>query len=200
MSFLLQTSLIITANWQNTWCPTQSASNFFLNNNRIQRRNSRFFTISSLHRELSRTRTFKWPGCNRVQITCNTSSAYRVQHVVLRVTWYEGTAQLFSWQSLNRIHLSFILLAEPLSPWRRGGDRSTRRKPLATSFRKCHMLKPEDSSLKRDSNPHNSTGGSLTATPRVTPTWSYSPVLTVARGRYHGGQPSFHHRHSTNPV
>ena len=33
------------------------------------------------------------PNC--VQITCNTSSAYHVQHV-LRVTWYKGTAQLLS--------------------------------------------------------------------------------------------------------
>ena len=29
-------------------------------------------------------------------------------------------------------------------------------KTLATSFRKCHILKPEDSSPNRDSNPHNS--------------------------------------------
>ena len=43
------------------------------NNNRIQRRYSRFFTISSQRRELSPTRTLKWPG------TCNTSSAYHVQ-------------------------------------------------------------------------------------------------------------------------
>ena len=55
---------------------------FFLNsnnNNHIQRRYSIFFTISSQRRELSPTRTLKWPGRNRVQITCNTSSAYRVQ-------------------------------------------------------------------------------------------------------------------------
>ena len=64
------------------------------NNNRIQRRNSRFFTISSQRRELSPTHTLKWPRRNRVQITCNTLSAYHVQHVVLRVIWYEGTAQL----------------------------------------------------------------------------------------------------------
>ena len=37
-----------------------------------------------------------WPGRSRVQITCNTLSAYHLQHVVLRATWYEGTAQLFS--------------------------------------------------------------------------------------------------------
>ena len=40
----------------------------FCNNNRIQRRNSRFLTISSLRREPSSTRTLKWPGRNRVQI------------------------------------------------------------------------------------------------------------------------------------
>ena len=32
----------------------------------------------------------------RVQITCNTSGAYHVQHVVLHATWHEGTAQLLS--------------------------------------------------------------------------------------------------------
>ena len=64
-------------------------------NNHIQRRNSRFLTISSLRRELSPTRTLKWRGRNRVQITCNTSSTYHVQHV-LRATWNEGTAQLLT--------------------------------------------------------------------------------------------------------
>ena len=66
------------------------------NNDRIQSSISRFFTISSLRRELSPTRTLKWPRRNRVQVTCNTSSAYHAQHVVLRATWYEGTAQLLS--------------------------------------------------------------------------------------------------------
>ena len=49
------------------------------NNNHIQRRYSRFFTISSQGRELSPTHMLKWPRRNRVQITCNTSSAYHVQ-------------------------------------------------------------------------------------------------------------------------
>ena len=71
------------------------------NNNRFQRRNSRFFTISSLHHEPSPTRTLKLPGLNRVQITCNTFSAYYVQHVVIRATWYEGTAQLLSLTELK---------------------------------------------------------------------------------------------------
>ena len=64
-------------------------------NDNIQRRNSRlFFTISSLRRELSPICTLNWPGSHRVQITCNTSSNYHVQHVMLRATWYTGTAQL----------------------------------------------------------------------------------------------------------
>ena len=72
------------------------------NNNRIQKHNSRFSTISSLRREPSPTRTLKRPGRNRVQIT---SSAHHVQHVVLRATWYEGTAQLLS---LTEFELDFI--------------------------------------------------------------------------------------------
>ena len=66
------------------------------NNNRIDRRYSRFFTISSLRRELSPTSTLKWPRSNRVQITCNISSAYHVPYVVLCAAWYEETAQLLS--------------------------------------------------------------------------------------------------------
>ena len=65
-----------------------------INNNNDN--NSRFFTVSSLRREPSPTRTLKWPGRNRMQITCNTLSAYHVQHVVLRATWYERIAQLLS--------------------------------------------------------------------------------------------------------
>ena len=53
-----------------------------------------FFAISVLRRELSPTS--QWPGRNRVQTTCNTLSAYHVQHVMLFATWYEGTAQLLS--------------------------------------------------------------------------------------------------------
>ena len=57
------------------------------NNNherRIERCNSRSFAIS-LRRKRSPSCTLKWPGRNRVQITCNTSDAHRVQHVVCHV-------------------------------------------------------------------------------------------------------------------
>ena len=63
-----------------------------------------FFTISSLCRKPSPTRMLTWPAHNRVQITYNTSSAYHVQHVMTRATWYEGTAQLSSLTEL-KLHL-----------------------------------------------------------------------------------------------
>ena len=131
------------------------------NNNRIQRRYSKFFIISSQCRELSPTRTLKWPGRNSVQITCNTSSAYHVQVSCNVPLGTKGQLSYSVWQSWNRIYLSFILLAEPLNRWRRGRNRSTRKKTLATSFRKCHILEPEDSSPKWDSNPRSSIGGRL---------------------------------------
>ena len=128
------------------------------NNNLFQRRNSRFSTISSLCHEQSPTRTLKWPGHNRVQISCNTSSGHHVRYVVLRATWYEGTAHLLTMTEFKSHLFDLYLLAEPL-PMKVGANWSTRRKPLAMSFRKCHILKPEYSSPTRDSNPHNSIGG-----------------------------------------
>ena len=57
--------------------------------------------ISLQHHQPSPTRTLKWPGRNGVQIMRHASSAYHVQHVVLRATWYEGTAQLISLTELK---------------------------------------------------------------------------------------------------
>ena len=131
------------------------------NSNCTQRRNSRFFTIFSLCREPSPTRTLKWPRHNRVQIMCNTSSAYHVQPVVLRATWYKGTAQLLSLTELKSLLFELYVTGWTVNWWRRGVNRSTQRKPLATSFRNCHILKPEDSSPKRDLNLHSSIGGRL---------------------------------------
>ena len=130
------------------------------NNNSIQRRISRFVTFSSPRCKPSPTRTLKWPGRNRVQITCNTSSAYHVQHV-LPVTWYKGTAPLLSLTELTSHLFQLHFIAWTINQWGRRGNWSTWRKPLATSFRKCHILKPKDSSPKRDLNPHNSIGGRL---------------------------------------
>ena len=90
------------------------------NNNRIQRRYSRFFTISSQRRKLSPTRTLKWPRRNRVQITCSTSGAYHVQHVVLRVTWYEGTAQPLSLTELKSHLFELYFVGWIIKPMKEG--------------------------------------------------------------------------------
>ena len=63
-----------------------------------------FFTISSLRRDLSLTRTLKWPRRNRVKITRNTSRAYHVQHVVCHVVRRDSSAIKF-----DRIEIAFIL-------------------------------------------------------------------------------------------
>ena len=74
------------------------------NNDCIQRRSSRFFTISSLRRELPPTHTFKWPERNRVQITCNTSSTYHVQRVVCHLVRRDSSLIKF-----DRDEIAFIL-------------------------------------------------------------------------------------------
>ena len=74
------------------------------NDNPIERRNPNFLTISSLRRELSPIRKLKWPRHNRVQITCNTSSAYHVQHVVCQVVRRDSSAIKF-----DRIQIAFTL-------------------------------------------------------------------------------------------
>ena len=73
------------------------------NNNRIQRRYSRFLTISSQCRELSPTRTLKWPGRNHVQITCNTSNAYHMQVSCTHLVRRDSSAIKF-----DRIEIAFI--------------------------------------------------------------------------------------------
>ena len=50
-------------------------------NNDMIRRKSWYFTIFSLHHELSPTSILTWQRRSCVQITCNTSGAYHVQHV-----------------------------------------------------------------------------------------------------------------------
>ena len=82
--------------------------------NRIERRNSRFFTISSLRRELSPTRTLKWPGRDRVQIMCNTSSAYHVQHAVRHLMRRVSSAIQFDRVEIA-IFLDLSLLAETIN-------------------------------------------------------------------------------------
>ena len=76
------------------------------NDNRIERRNSRFSTISSLRRELSPTRTLKGAiicksrATHRALFTCNVS----------RASWYEGTAELLRLTDSRLFRLYFYWL------------------------------------------------------------------------------------------
>ena len=47
--------------------------------------------------------TLKWPGRNRVQITCNTSSAYHVQPAVCHLVRRDSSAIKF-----DRVDIAFI--------------------------------------------------------------------------------------------
>ena len=89
------------------------------NNNWFERRDSICFTISSLRCKLSPTCTLKWPGLNCVQIMCNTGTAHHMQHVVCHLVRRDSSA--IKVESLNHIDFSFILLAETINQWRRGG-------------------------------------------------------------------------------
>ena len=93
------------------------------------------------------THTVKWPGWECMQLTCSTSGAYHVQHVVQHIqsngqvgnvcsshaahqvlimcnmlcaTWYKGTA-------LDRVEITFILaLCHWLNPLTAEGEEETR--------------------------------------------------------------------------
>ena len=67
-----------------------------------------FSLISSLRRELSSVCTREWPGREDEQITCNTSGAYHVQHIVSHVEPRDSTAVKV------RADIAFILT---LFPW-----------------------------------------------------------------------------------
>ena len=108
-------SLCFLRGQRQCWRWWRTLSDLIINNNRIQRLYSRFFTISSLRREPSPTRTLKWPGPNCVQITYDKLSADHVQHVVLRAMWYEGTAQLLSLTEL-KLHLFEIYFGWTIKP------------------------------------------------------------------------------------
>ena len=74
----------------------------------------------------------------RVQSCAN--HVRRIEHlprasVMLRATWYEGTAQLLSLTELKWHLFELYCIGWTIKPMKEGGNRSTRRKPLATSFR-----------------------------------------------------------------
>ena len=59
--------------------------------------------------------TYARPGRNHLQIMCNTSSAYKYIMSYYMSRGRKGQLSYEVWQGLNHIHLSFILLVEPLT-------------------------------------------------------------------------------------
>ena len=95
----------------------------------------------------------KWPERNRVQITCNTSSAYPVQHVLCHVEQRDA--------QLNRVEAAFILaLFNWLKPWT---DKEWREPEYQekTSDDELQNSENDTHNPNRDSNPHSSIGGRL---------------------------------------
>ena len=66
------------------------------------------------------TRTLKWPRHNRVQITCNTSSAYHVQHVVCHVIQRDSSAIKF-----DKVDIVFLAVFYRLKPLTYEGGEET---------------------------------------------------------------------------
>ena len=61
------------------------------------------FFVSSQRSKLSQTCTLKWRGCNHMQIMCNTSSPYYVQHVMCHVVLRDSSAS-----KSDRVDTAFI--------------------------------------------------------------------------------------------
>ena len=74
-------------------------------------------------------------------------------------------------------------MAEPLTDEEEEETGVTRRKPLTTSFRKCHILKPEELSPNLDSTPRNSIGGRLGKQ-------TFSPLHYASPPAIYKGKPS----------
>ena len=81
--------------------------------------------------------------------------------VMLRATWLEGIAQLLSLTEVKSHLFDLYFIGLTIKLMKDGGKPKYPEKILVTSFRICHLLQPEDSSSKRDSNPHSSIGGRL---------------------------------------
>ena len=92
-------------------------------------------------------------------ITCSICLEYLSRHICVPQGMNVQLSEV--WQSINGIYFLFILLAEAFNRRRKGGNRSIQRKLLMTSFRKCHILKPQNPSPSGDLNPCCSIGGRL---------------------------------------
>ena len=171
-------------------------NNYNYNNNtdHIERRNSRFFTISSLYCEVSPARTLKWPGRNHVQITCNTSGMHHVRHVLCHMVQRDSSTITF-----HNAEISFNLaLCYWLKPLTHEGWRKPQY-PEKTPDDKLQKM-PYTKVLKFKSQPRLEPAlwhwwqarkaDVLTATPCITPRLyrsygSHTPHCCHTEGKHH---------------
>ena len=124
----------------------------------------------------SPTCTLKWPGHNRVQITCNTSGAYHVQHVVLHATWYEGTAQLLSLTELKSHLFELYFIGWTIKPMKEGRKREYPEKTPGNELQKMPHTKARRFKPQARLEPalyhwwQARKADMITITPRVAPT------------------------------
>ena len=104
------------------------------NNNRIQRRYSRFFTISSQRRELSPTCTLKWPGqVHHIERLSRAS-------VMLRATWCVGTAQLLSLTELKSHLFELYFVGWTINSMKEGRKPEYPEKTPGDELQKMHNI------------------------------------------------------------
>ena len=92
-------------------------------------------------------------------IVCNTSGTYHVQHVMCHMVWRDNSAIMFDRVSITFLLASFYWLNHV--PLKEGRTRECPEKTPDDELQKCHILKPENSSPNRDSNPLSSIDGLL---------------------------------------
>ena len=129
------------------------------NNNCTKRRNSRF--LQSPHCVANYLQHARLSG--QGAIVCASTATHRALNTCKMscATWYKGIVQLLSLTELKSHLFELYSISWTINRWRRGGNRSTRRKPPMMSFRKCHILNPQNSSPNQDSKLHSSIGGRL---------------------------------------
>ena len=115
--------------------------------------------------------TAPWTVSNTyAQVVWAQSCANHVQHierfsrasVMLRATWYEGTAQLLSLTELKSHLFELYFIGWTIKPMKEGKKPEYPDKTPGDELKKKrHIVQPEDSSPKRDSNPRSSIVGRL---------------------------------------
>ena len=140
-------------------CSCRYNNNNNNNNNCIERCNSKFLPSPHCDVNCLQHVCSSDPGA----IVCKSRAIHWAFIVcnMLYATWYKGTAQLLSLTEFKSPFFLLYFIGWTINRSRKGGNQSTQRKPPMTSFRKCHILKPENSSPKWDLNLHSSIGGRL---------------------------------------